>query len=382
MFIGLNTVRWKHLESAYGHAAHFPQFLPDLISPDPMIFERGIKKVYLHSIHQYTIYSVTPVVIPFFLQAAAQQSNADHCATLLECAATLASYGAMPTDPAWKWTNPEPLTHINQLWEACHATGREQVDSVCTFLTHPAAKVRAAAYTMLALFPEESDRFLAVVVAGIQAESDPLIVVDAINNLAWLCLRRKRQGHQLVHADRDLFMPWKTHPDLRVQWAADKALLLLSDGAPANSALLERLLEPLPTLNTHPDDAVRTQVWDAWTTILFLPSDQCTTLLLAYLRQLSDPYWAYMIAQWLLSQVFAATHYDTSSPMISRDDDGKLMYTHTKFSDQRCQDAFAAAAIQPMDLQRHVVREVQAAITRHGIQTNLLAFYGLNTLLD
>ena len=383
MFIGLDTVRWEHLKTVNGHAAHIPQFLPDLVSPDPMIFERGFKQVYLQSIHQGTMYSVTPVVIPFFLQAAAQQSNADHCATLVEWAAQLASYGAVPIDPPWERTDPGPLTDINRLWDACYATGREQVDTVCTFLTHPSAKVRAAAYRMLALFPEEGDRLLAVVVAGIQAESDPLIIADAISDLAWLCLRCQRQGHQLVHAYRDLFIPWTTHPDARVQWAADTAMLLLSDGAPADSALLERLLAPLPAFNANPDDdAVSTQVWDAWTTILFLPSDQCTALLLVYLRQLSDPYWAYLIAEWLLNQVFAATRYSTCSAITSRDADGKLMYTHRDFSDHRCRDAFAAAAMQPTDLQRHVVREVQAAITRHGIQTNLLDFCGLKTLLD
>lgn len=383
MFIGLDDVSWERLSAAYGSAAHFPQFLPDLTSPDPAIFDRGIEKIYLHSIHQFTLYSVTPVVIPFLLQAAARQPDPQFVAALLRCAETLASYGADWLNPPWERTITRDPAEDYSIDEQCYAAGLEHIDTVLGYLDHATAAVRLAAYEFLALFPEASDHYLSAMIEGVRAESDPAILAKAIEFLAQMCLRRQRQGRHLHQPYQDLFLPWRGHPAAQIRWRAIQAIIMLNDGAPSDPDLVDALLAPLPAFNADADDeAAYYQIWDAWRSSSFLSEEQGAAVLSAYLRRLTDPYWVYYIAEQLINRVIVQTHYDTLRTNTLYDDDKEWSFTTTAFIHSRYKDAFAAAVAQPTELQRSVVREVHAALAKHRIQTNLLAFCGLDQLLD
>ena len=70
MLTGLEDVDWGKLSDAYGPATEVPTYLRELESEEEAVRDRAMWKLWGSVWHQGTIFSVTPAVAPFLIDAA------------------------------------------------------------------------------------------------------------------------------------------------------------------------------------------------------------------------------------------------------------------------------------------------------------------------
>lgn len=66
----LDDVPWHELEHAYGDAADVPEQVRALLSPDPVVRDRAMTRLWGTVYHQGTRFSASPAVVPFLLELA------------------------------------------------------------------------------------------------------------------------------------------------------------------------------------------------------------------------------------------------------------------------------------------------------------------------
>jgi HEAT repeat protein len=71
MLAGLDDVAWHELTHAYGSAEDVPEMLRAAAAPDEETADAGVSDLYGSVLHQGSVYSSTPVVLPFVLDIAA-----------------------------------------------------------------------------------------------------------------------------------------------------------------------------------------------------------------------------------------------------------------------------------------------------------------------
>ena len=78
MFDTLNSVPWERLHHAYGLATDAPKHIRDLDSDDEDERQEAINQfLWSSAFHQYTLYTATPFVIPFVIEALASPTLAE-----------------------------------------------------------------------------------------------------------------------------------------------------------------------------------------------------------------------------------------------------------------------------------------------------------------
>lgn len=93
----LDTIPWKKLGTAYGNASEAPQAIRDLLSVDEDVWLEAVCGfLFSYAVHQGTIYSCTPHVIPFIIEILDQsphvRTTTDLRRYLLEFLAVVARY--------------------------------------------------------------------------------------------------------------------------------------------------------------------------------------------------------------------------------------------------------------------------------------------------
>jgi hypothetical protein len=78
MFDTLDSVPWGRLRHAYGSATDAPKWIRDLDSDNEENRQEAINQfLWSSAFHQYTLYTATPFVIPFVIEALASPTLAE-----------------------------------------------------------------------------------------------------------------------------------------------------------------------------------------------------------------------------------------------------------------------------------------------------------------
>jgi hypothetical protein len=150
----LNSVPWSELRHAYGEASDVPDLIRALASPEQIVYEDSLGRLWSSVIHQGTVYSSTAYVVPFFcelLEAPEVQNKAE----LLSYLATIsqgASYSDVHVREKERRETPEMQKQIAEELSWVQAASDAVSDGYATYLRlvqSPDPKLRAhAAYTL------------------------------------------------------------------------------------------------------------------------------------------------------------------------------------------------------------------------------------------
>src|SRR5437660_1302427 len=64
----LSAVPWSELQHAYGTASDVPELIRALASPEQKVHEDALVYLYSRVLHQGSVYSSTPYVVPFLCE--------------------------------------------------------------------------------------------------------------------------------------------------------------------------------------------------------------------------------------------------------------------------------------------------------------------------
>ena len=108
MLESLDAVPWKDLErssgnplTAYDSFTEIPNFLRQLLSPDPEKRSYALGGLYENLLHQGTSFSGTPYVIPFIIELCSEPSVPNRVSLLCFWGYAIAGYFSIRERPTW-----------------------------------------------------------------------------------------------------------------------------------------------------------------------------------------------------------------------------------------------------------------------------------------
>jgi hypothetical protein len=150
---GLDAIQWNNFHHAYGAASDVPDQLRALLSKHREARGKALYELFGNIWHQGTVYSATPVAVPFLIEIVTETTSADR-------ADVLGLLGAIAE------STDGPRTAHDEV--ARHA------DALRNLLRDSAPEVRAAAAYVLGQLAEHAAAIAPAIRATIERESDAL----------------------------------------------------------------------------------------------------------------------------------------------------------------------------------------------------------------
>ncbi|WP_422931875.1 HEAT repeat domain-containing protein [Singulisphaera sp. PoT] len=163
MLEGLDDVPWADLEHGYGAADDVPDFLRQLLDPDPTTRAEAFEALHVRVFHQGTRYQATPYVVPFLLEMCSDPSSPDRGTLLGFWGSLITGYFSIQERPFWgDGERLHATDHILEMQQpedhtiALHRIYRESLAGhglACDLLDDDEPNVRANAAWLLACLP-------------------------------------------------------------------------------------------------------------------------------------------------------------------------------------------------------------------------------------
>jgi hypothetical protein len=158
-FVGLGQVDWSAVKHAHGKATDVPVLLRAAASDDPDAREEAFELLSETIWHQGTVYSATPLVVPFLYR----MLEADETPEKVPVALLLATIAG------------NSLTGTGKNLAACRRAVEERLELLYPYLRDPEWGVRQAVAQAIGQYPEACVRLLADLEIAYRKESNKAV---------------------------------------------------------------------------------------------------------------------------------------------------------------------------------------------------------------
>lgn len=269
----LDTINWASIHHSHGTAEKFPQWIRALYGDDRPQQRRALRNLSEYSLHQGTLYDVTPVVIPFLVGVLNLPPRPGHIDVLY----LLGEYARCS-----RWAQDD----TPDLSVACSAATVAALPRIMRLCRHPKAEVRKAAYHALCQFERDTHPAIhPTLMQTITREADPLTQ----NLMAMDLMYRYEERGADPQPSLDDLLPTLTDLMQASRPAPTRAFaaltLLRLQGEATPPAVTETLIEALAAADTHLPQRPTIQILY---TIEDLPTTQAVAILSAALDRATD----------------------------------------------------------------------------------------------
>lgn len=159
----LNDIDWANIHHSHGTAEKFPLWIAALSADDRRQQKRALRNIGEYSLHQGTLYEVTPIVIPFVAEVLMLPPRPFH-ADVLYLVGEYARCSLLAR------------TYTPELSAASYRAASHALPRILHLCRHPQGVIRKAAFNALCQFePSTHPAIQPTIYAVVTQEADPLI---------------------------------------------------------------------------------------------------------------------------------------------------------------------------------------------------------------
>lgn len=315
MLDNLRKVNWAGLEMASGSASALPDMIEDLTTDDPDDFEEAILGLSANICEHGIVFDSTIAAIPFLIELLEADGALD-AAAIVDLLAQIAEsrdmkeillppvhdYEFMPAEPEEYVKDDEEMQWSQDAYDAVG----KGLSVFRRLLNDDDALVRTSAAALLELYPSAATESAVAMKAAVEIEDDIPTMTDMM-----LSLRDLVSNAVMAESDRTAYVEFfaslfqdETDPTLRLASAISVAKLQSSALSQAMIDLIGDAISNPATYSTYVEDTLENPVHEALPTLLDLPAEKRTPIMLDALRATQDTGNARNLALGLLIHAF------------------------------------------------------------------------------